>query len=84
VLRDKVTSIERLTWHELDAYGEQDEKVALTTGEPLRIRSTTYWDMEPWESDLHIAVKGIPVGWRLRRFLPYREHTIRPGERLPR
>lgn len=83
LLRDKVTLMERLTWDELDAYGEHVEEVTLSTGERLRLRSTTYWDMEPWQSDLHIAAKAIPVARRFWR-KSYREHTIRGGELLPR
>jgi hypothetical protein len=83
LLRDKIALMERLTWDELDAYGEQLEEVTLSTGTRLRVRSTTYWDMEPWQSDLHIVAEATPVAGRIRRVRPYREHTIRGGEQLP-
>jgi len=76
--------MERLTWKELDAYGEQTETVTLASGTRLRVRTKTYWDMGPWESDLHIVAEAGPRARRIGRAWPYREHRVRPGEELPR
>ena len=75
--------MEQLTWDELDAYGEQVEEVTLATGTRWRVSTKTYWDMEPWQSDLHIAADASPAGRRLR-FRSHHVHTIRGGEQLTR
>ncbi len=78
----KVAEIEALTWEELDSYGEQVEQVTLPSGEVFRVKSHAFWDMDDWESDLHISVT-VYAARGLRRFFPYRARGFRGGETLP-
>lgn len=78
----KAVEMNGLTWEQLDAYGEQVEQVTLPTGESFRVKSIAYWDMDDWESDLHISVKVYAdSGWR--RYRPYKARGYRGGETMP-
>jgi hypothetical protein len=73
--------LEAMSWEELADYGERVEHVEGESGMRYRVRSLVFWDMEPWESDLHISVSVRQRGWN--RLLRVREHRSRFGEGLP-
>ena len=84
VLRQRVTDMDRLSWDELDAYGERVEEITLPSGQEIRVRTKAFWDMEPWQSDMHIVAQGARLARRVGRAWPYREHRLKRGEDLPR
>jgi hypothetical protein len=55
----KADEIARLSWNELDAYGERTEQSTAPSGRVFRVSSRAYWDMEPWASGIEISVKAI-------------------------
>jgi hypothetical protein len=78
----KAAEINGLTWDQLDAYGQRIERVTLPSGKAFRVKSVTFWDMDDWESDLHISVAVYAEsGWR--RFWPYKARGFRGGETMP-
>lgn len=81
--RAKLRELESLSWDELDAYVERVEETPSESGRRFRVKSYTFWDMEPWESDMYVKVKVYaPRG--LRRLWPYTVVGGRGGEELPR
>lgn len=61
----KADEIARLSWQELDTYGERTEQSIGPSGRVFRVRSRAYWDMEPWASGIEIIVKAnAPSGIR--------------------
>lgn len=84
VLDQAVAEMEQLSWEALDAFEDATDDVSAASGRRFRVRRWTYWDMEPWASDLWIVVEAQPIDRSTRRKRPYRKRTIRPGEQLPR
>jgi len=80
---EATAAMEMLSWEALDAFEEAVDEVCAASGRRFRVRRTTYWDMEPWASDLWIVVEARPIDRSTKRKRPYRKRTIRRGERLP-
>jgi hypothetical protein len=78
----KVEEMKGLTWEQLGAYEPRVERVTLPNGKVFRVKSVAYWDMDDWESDLHVSVAAYAErGWR--RFWPYKARGYRGGETMP-
>jgi hypothetical protein len=79
VLRAKLEEMDALTWGELDRYGTRIESLTSSSGRRFRVKSYTFWDMEPWSSDLYVIAKAYATrGWR--RIWPYKRTGGRRGE----
>jgi hypothetical protein len=64
-----------LPWQEVERWGNRDGAVA-EHGTTFRVRTRVFWDMEPWESDLHVTVRVYAKrGWR--RWRPFRARALR-------
>jgi hypothetical protein len=83
VLDEATATMEQLDWEALDGFEETVHEVSAASGRRFRLRRLTYWDMEPWASDLWIVVEARPIDGSTGRERPYRKRTIRPGEQLP-
>ena len=81
----KADEIARLSWNELDAYGERMEQGTAPSGRVFRVNSRAYWDMEPWASGIEISVKACASGG-VRRIWGYKARTTRgsPDDPVPR
>jgi hypothetical protein len=74
----KADEVARLSWEELDTYGERTEQSTAPSGRVFRISSRAYWDMEPWASGIEIIVKVSPPSG-VRRFWRYKARRTRGG-----
>jgi hypothetical protein len=83
VLRAKVDALAASRLEELDAYRSRTEEVATPSGELLEVETWTFWDTEPWASEMYVQGKARPVsGWR--RWWRYAYSTTRvPDEPAP-
>jgi hypothetical protein len=81
-LRERVRTIEALSWAELDRYGNRVEPFRTSAGIAYRVVSQAYWAMGEWSSGIEIEVWGYAeTGWR--RWCPYFEAGSRGGEEDP-
>ncbi|HEY7381779.1 MAG TPA: hypothetical protein VH572_11240 [Gaiella sp.] len=79
--RSTAKRIAGLSWEELDAYGQRVERVESSTGQPFRVVTTAFWDMDDWASDMLIVARVYAErGWR--RWRPWRAVEVRGGEGL--
>jgi hypothetical protein len=71
-----------LSWEKLDSYEPHDDQVTLESGHTFRVKSSAFWDMDAWQSDMQVSVKVYSShGWR--RYRPYTARAFRAGEDLP-
>lgn len=78
LLGARVDALARLSWEELDAYGEREEWMACPSGRRLRVVTGAFWDMEEWKSGMELYAKAyVQSGWP-RRF-PYKVWRSRGG-----
>ncbi|MEX0993656.1 MAG: hypothetical protein WDZ37_06640 [Solirubrobacterales bacterium] len=59
IIQGKVAAMFAGPWEDLDTYGDQEETVALPSGQELRVVSAAFWDMDEWGSAMCIQVSGI-------------------------
>jgi hypothetical protein len=82
ILRLRLDALERLSWTEMDAYGESDETVHSPSGRRFRVVTGAFWDMDEWASGMELYAKAYASsGWR-RRF-PYKLWSSRGGPEDP-
>jgi len=74
----KAKEIARLSWEELDAYGERAEELITASGRRFRVKSLAFWDLEEWASAMYVVVKVYPSRG-LRRFWGYSAVETRGG-----
>lgn len=78
LLEARVDALARLSWEELNVYGEREEWMACPSGRRLRVVTGAFWDMEEWKSGMELYAKAYArSGWR-RRF-PYKVWRSRGG-----
>jgi hypothetical protein len=83
ILRREVGVMEQLSWDELDGYEDRTTEISSDSGRTFRVRTMTYCDMDPWQSDRWMVAEAHSLGRRTHRKWSYREDTIRGGEELP-
>jgi hypothetical protein len=77
-LNERIQSLERMSWYELDAFGEQRETVETPSGRQLRVVTGAFWDMDEWASGMELYAKAYTDrGWRRR--VPYSRWSTRGG-----
>jgi hypothetical protein len=79
VLRPRLSMLERMSWTEMDAYGERVEEIVESpSGRRFRVVTGAFWDMEEWGSGMEPYAKAYaPSGWR--RWRPYKLWSDRGG-----
>ncbi|HEY2327612.1 MAG TPA: hypothetical protein VGH52_09030 [Gaiellaceae bacterium] len=77
----KLSVIGDMSWEDLDSYGVRNEDVIAPSGRTYRVKSSVFWDMEPWKSDLYVIVKVYGRWWRKVR--PHKLVSVRGGETVP-
>jgi hypothetical protein len=78
VLRPRLEALERLSWAEMDAYGEREEYVESAGGRRFRVITGAFWDMKEWASGMELYAKAYTEsGWRRR--VPYKLGSGRGG-----
>jgi hypothetical protein len=77
ILRPRMEAMTRLSWVELDAYGEREETVESPSGRRYRVVTGAFWDMEEWASGMELYAKAYPESGRRRR--PYTLWASRGG-----
>ena len=78
ILRPRLEALERLSWAEMDAYGEKEETVEAPSGRRFRVVTGAFWDMREWASGMELYAKAYTEsGWRSR--FPYKLSSSRGG-----
>ena len=78
IMRSRLAALERLSWAELDAYGEREETVESPTGRRFRVLTGACWETEEWRSGMELYAKAYATsGWR--RNFPYTLSSSRGG-----
>jgi hypothetical protein len=78
ILRPRLSMLERMSWTEMDAYGERVEVVDSPSGRRFRVVTGAFWDMEEWGSGMELYAKAYASsGWR--RWRPYQLWSDRGG-----
>jgi hypothetical protein len=82
IMQPRLAALERMSWAELDAYGEREETVDSPAGRRFRVLTGALWDMEEWRSGMELYAKVYaPTGWR--RNFPYTLSSSRGGPEDP-
>jgi hypothetical protein len=78
VLRERVRSLEQLSWEELDRYQDRTEMITTASGAEYRVVSGANWETKEWDSGMELFAKAhARKGWR--RWFPYTEWASRGG-----
>jgi hypothetical protein len=78
ILRPRLEALTRLSWLEMDAYGEKEETVETPSGKRFRVVTGAFWDMDEWASGMELYAKAYPESGRRRR-RPYTLWASRGG-----
>jgi hypothetical protein len=81
ILGPRLEALTRMSWREMDAYGNQEEMVESPSGRTFRVVTGAFWDMDEWASGMELYAEAYTQsGPKSRR--PYRLWASRgaPGD----
>lgn len=54
ILRPRLEALTRLSWLEMDSYGEKEEADESPSGRNFRVVTRAFWDMDEWASGMEL------------------------------